>query len=331
MTVAQAGQLLFDRKDPELGSVLVLAPKVRFNELQETLARLGMAQDATDDLVGHTPEDAPLAAAFGRPGLLPRANYSHNPVADLHLLEVGTVPPFFRAQLASALPVVSRSEVAEWLQSGSERDMLRGLWAAVETERVDLLPAVAALAKDPRSLLSEEAKRAQDRLISIDTARTSVIGHMALVSQMALQMTEVLSQPGGLADLLAGPDDMKILFRSEAISELATEAQARVENGLRGQILPALDPADVSSIPAGLLRQPSRMSSVFPMGYRDFAGWMRPEVIWVTWKSADPSHGRVRFDGLAFADDRWIFCPRPMRLLSRALPKDALRFVFPGA
>lgn len=58
-------------------------------------------------------------------------------------------------------------------------------------------------------------------------------------------------------------------------------------------------------------------SGEFPGGYRDVADQLRPGFAWVAWKfvAAGESAG-LSFDGLVRIDDRFVWFPRPWKLLS---------------
>ena len=330
MMARDARRQIRDLKDPELGQVLVLDPDLGFSDVIGALDRLGLVRDAGEGDLQPLPGGAPAAAGFCVPGhSAPRAIYSCNPVAGLQVLDVALVPPGLRARIAAALPIVPRAEVAAWVAGRDERAALRGFWAAVETERVDLLAAVSARTDDPRALVAQEAALARDRLTAIDTARLSVMGGMGMVAEIGVTMTETLSHPDQRQALLAGPRDMADLLVPDLAGPAARLCGEMLDAFPDATFLPATDPEQVAAAPAGLLRSHSRMSLRFPMGYRQAAPWLRPEVIWLCWRAEDARHGRMSFDGLAFTGDRWLFCPRPYRLVMRALPDDVRRLIQP--
>ena len=69
----------------------------------------------------------------------------------------------------------------------------------------------------------------------------------------------------------------------------------------------------VTAVPAGLLRWSNEQSDKFPGAYRDISGWMNPACIWMTWTIKDGSS--MRYDGLAWVEDHWVWLPKIYRIL----------------
>ncbi len=317
-------------KDPELGQVLVLDPAMEFDVIEGALAQIGLSRDPIDQSISSLPGGGPAVATFSVDGAAPRVTYSCNPVVNLQVLEVGTASPFLRGKIADVVTLVSQTSVEAWISSGEERQMLRGFWAAVETERVDLLQIIARIGLDKKSLITSEANRAKDRLVDIDSARMSVLGSMGLVCEVGQQVTQTLCDPATLEAMLATPDDMADLFTPDVAEAAAQICNKHMGKMRKGPMLAAQSVDDIGASPAGLLRGYSMLTRRFPIGLRDVAGWMIPNVIWLCWMGHDPQHGTMRFDGLAFTGERWVYCPRPHRILVQALPEKTRRVVLPG-
>jgi hypothetical protein len=58
-------------------------------------------------------------------------------------------------------------------------------------------------------------------------------------------------------------------------------------------------------------------AAAFPRGYRDIAGFLRPERSWVCWKLVAPGRSLgLAFDGLVDVGGRWVWIPKPFRMLT---------------
>lgn len=68
---------------------------------------------------------------------------------------------------------------------------------------------------------------------------------------------------------------------------------------------------------AGSLRTHSEFSAQFPGGYKQIAGFLAPELVWLVFKTVVPGQTTgMSFDGLVYLDDHWAFFPKPWRVLS---------------
>ena len=54
----------------------------------------------------------------------------------------------------------------------------------------------------------------------------------------------------------------------------------------------------------------------FRSGYRNIAGWMTPERMWLTWAARSATGGSMRYDGLAWLGERWVWLPKPYRIVA---------------
>src|SRR5262249_40039438 len=125
----------------DLDQSLIVAPDVGFGAVAAAVEATGLrpeARGAGPPLIAGEPE----LASWSRGGGKPFVTYTLNPVAMLRVLDVATAPPPLRADLASRLKLLARDEVASLLDASETRDVLRGLWAARETQRTDPTPRV---------------------------------------------------------------------------------------------------------------------------------------------------------------------------------------------
>jgi hypothetical protein len=74
--------------------------------------------------------------------------------------------------------------------------------------------------------------------------------------------------------------------------------------------------------PAGMLADDNSLSWHFPRGYRMIAPLLDPHRIWVAWKLIPPGKDAgMAYDGLVWLDERWVWFPRPYRVLRHLVEK----------
>lgn len=58
----------------------------------------------------------------------------------------------------------------------------------------------------------------------------------------------------------------------------------------------------------------------FPGGYQKILDRLQPDIAWVCWKFAAPGqvHG-MAYDGLVSLDDRWVWFPKPWKLIAASV------------
>ena len=65
------------------------------------------------------------------------------------------------------------------------------------------------------------------------------------------------------------------------------------------------------------LRSDNEFSRNFPGGYQKIAGFLKPELVWVAFKTVIPGQTTgMAYDGLVYLDDHWAWFPKPWRILS---------------
>lgn len=65
------------------------------------------------------------------------------------------------------------------------------------------------------------------------------------------------------------------------------------------------------------LRSENDFSAQFPGGYKRIAGFLQPQLVWLTFKLVVPGESSgMANDGLVFLDDHWAWFPKPWRILS---------------
>jgi len=135
-----------------------------------------------------------------------------------------------------------------------------------------------------------------------------------MICDAATRLIRELTSADDLYTILPDEKDCFALFDRSIAAEVWTAVQRRGKptSGLRW--LPAAS-TDVTAAPAGAMRWSNELSTRFPHGYRNIAGWLEPSRIWLTWTGKDASGRESRMDGLVFVNGHWTYCPKPYRLL----------------
>jgi hypothetical protein len=302
-------------EEHRLGQVLIVAPDVSFIDIHRGLTEIG--GERTDTAPAHPPLIAgePEIAAWKWGKGKPFITYSFNPVVRLRVLDVANLPPILRGAIAARLPLVSPAEVERLLSADLPRRRLLGLWAARETERIDLMPQIQQLAADSEPVVVKASAEVVHRLGRIREARLQVLAHLRLLAEAAQDLIRRLDDPAFVRKLCPDRSDCAKLFDEEladAVSAEVTRIWARPPAANPGERYHVLE---VTAAAAGLLRWPNELSDAFPRGYRDIAGWMVPNRVWLSWAWKADDGGAVRYDGLAWLDDHWVWIPKAFRIL----------------
>jgi hypothetical protein len=306
--------------DRNLGQTLIVRPEIPFGNIENAMQRLGWSREVAvtpqgDSLLSGEPELASWSAG----GQKPTVTYTFNPVVALRVLDVATVPPVARRMIAERLPVLSEVDVERLLVSNDVKNRLLGVWAAQETERIDLIDAIIRLQQDSDSTVAREAARAVARLERVAEARLQVFTKLRLLADAASALVAQFSDPAFVSSLqpsLADCVDLfdkqigTLLFEQRSTADQAVTAIPRISAGTE---------ITVTAAPAGLLRWSNELSDRFPLAYRDIAGWMNPGRVWLTWTVGSKGSGQTRYDGLAWLGDRWVWLPKVYRDVATVL------------
>jgi len=296
----------------DLDQSLIVAPEVGFETVAAALQASGLTPEARGS-------DAPLIAgepelaSWSRGGAKPFVTYTLNPVAMLRVLDVAIAPPALRADLASRLKLLSHDAVATLLDAAEPRQALRGLWAARETQRIDLLPRIQKLAGSARGLVGDEARAVAVDLTAVAEAQQASLIGLHSIALSAIPVIERLHDPAFTRGLRPDREACAGLFDAELAESIARAAAGLFESGPTLSA-PATQP-EVTASAAGLLRWPNPLSRAFPQGYRNIAGWMAPQRVWLTWAARSATGGTTRYDGLAWLGERWVWLPKPYRIV----------------
>lgn len=310
--------------DPyQLGQVLIVAPEVPFAELDRDLQATGFERDrdvggtALPPLVPGEPELAGWTWRGGKPFI----TYTFNPVVNLRVLDVGFVPPALRGTIAARVKLLEPPEIRLGLGSPDTRTRLRSLFAAAETDRLDLMETVKKMKEDPEGVVGKAARDTAGKLQRLLEARVGVLANLRLLAEGARGFLHRLNERSYVAGLAPRRADMALLFDEDIAAPVADAVIAEWSRP------PLADPGEgyselkVTAATAGLLRFPSELSDPFPRGYRDIAPWMVPNRVWMTWTWSKPDGGAVRYDGLVWLDDHWTWMPKAFRYVGKVLEK----------
>lgn len=301
--------------DPfSLPQTLILPPETAFADIDACLSGLGFSQSETGTVTQPVLPGEPELARWRFRGGLPIVEYSFNPVLRLRLLEVATLSPELRGMIADRLSPLPSQAVSAALRSEDNRQRLFGVWSAVETERIDLIHEVTRVHETSRGVLREEAETALHRLGDLADARVDMLGAAQMIREAAMDVLASLDTAERLSDLIPSADDCSALFDASIAPRVS---DAIKENGTprRGIRAVPVSPSQIVPAPAGALRWSNELSDRFPRGYRRIAGWMEPSRIWLTWTGREPDGAEVQMDGLVFVNSRWMFLPKPWRIV----------------
>lgn len=292
-----------------LGQTLIVVPDIGFASITAALAACGLTRTepspAATLIVGE-----PELASWSHGGAKPFVTYTLNPVAMLRVLDVATAPPALRAQIASRLPLLSDNAVTTLLDAVAPRDALRGLWAARETGRIDLIAQVRRVADTRNGMVAEQAAEVCVALEATASARQATLVLLRQVEEAAEAVIARLQDPAFARGLQPDRAACASLFDAELVEAAAVGAQRLFGAGFVMTDGPTEGPIRLTAAPAGLLRWPNERSRDFPRGYRTLAGWMDASRVWLTW-----TVDGTRYDGLAWLDGRFVWLPKPYRIL----------------
>jgi hypothetical protein len=113
------------------------------------------------------------------------------------------------------------------------------------------------------------------------------------------------------------PGDAELVFVPQA-AKAAAEAYEKLWTATPPRITRASSASRITChlAPAGMLSEPNLLSREFPGGWRAVASLLQPQRVWAAWKVLEPGKtAGMAYDGLVWVDDRWIWYPKPYRVL----------------
>lgn len=298
----------------EFHQVLIIRPNFTFDELASVMNRMGWQHDSLEletlSIIANEPE----VACWSYAGQKPMVIYTFNPIVKMRVLDVASLPPALREALANQLPLLDNSAVERLFDSQDIRERLLGLWAAQETERLDLIEHARRMSDDPEPTLADQAREVCAKLERVEQARLEVMVQMKIMSEAAPALIRQLHDPAFVQTLKPTHEDLLSLFDEGLVNAAEQSIHQLYANSNLLVTLPQGAELKVVACPAGLLRWSNMLSDKFPGGYRDLAGWMTPNRIWMCWK-VETAKTSMAYDGLVWIDDHWCWLPKIFRAL----------------
>lgn len=295
-----------------LPATLVLPGDVGFVAIDACLRDLGFRNHGPG-LPTVDPDGGEVAeACWSWGGTLPMIDYAFHAAPRLRLLDVATVPPEMRAEIAISLGAIAAVDVRDALRDPDPRRVLWATWAIGATEDLSALPLLIGIGSTSEGLLQTEIGKVAERLTSLADARMRVAAAEALIAERAFELFDMLRDVEMLKTLKPTAEDCAKIVDGSIADALWPLLSARPDpdHGIDGA---PTDPSAIAAISAGGLRWPNQQSARFPRGMRHIAGWLRPERVWLSWRGADPSGGERLMDGLVFVEDHWVWVPKVWR------------------
>lgn len=295
----------------DLDQTLLLDPSHSYSVIQTTMKSLGWEEAPSSLATPPLVEGEPEVATWSWPGGRPLLGYGYNPVVHLRVLEAGEATPGQRQKIQEALGMKARP--VDLLKERDPRKILLGIWALRATEAIEARPLLLPLEKHPEAVVRQAAQSTGQDLDRKFQAREQVILGLAQVATQALPLLAQLAVGESILPLRPEEEDYELLFAPELKETLRAGYAPLWENppSLRS----GYSQIEVHSATAGLLRSPNSFSWQFPGGYRPIAGWLDPGRIWLCWQYHDPGKSGVTWDGLAWQGSRWVWFPKPWRVL----------------
>jgi hypothetical protein len=327
-----------------LHQTLIIRPEIEFLQIENALERIGWKKALPTFSMSHCIAGEPEAMTWEWAGGKPFISYSFNPVAKLRVLDVASLPPQKRGEIAALIPLVNDEQLQHYFTSDNVRERLLALWTCHETQRLDWLSNVANLHNDSDATVSAESLRITEKLKDLAEHRTQVLATLRLVASAAEKIIhDIHQQREFIHVLMPTEDDCKALFDEHLAPAVFREIKKTYQTLGNLDIEKDFYHVEVMAAHAGLLRWSNELSDRFPRGYRDITGWMKPHKIWLSWAWIKPlekeekkektnnkndgdkkmpegtfsqSKQRISYDGLAWVDDHWVWLPKIYHILS---------------
>ena len=310
---------------------LVLDPHLGFARLAAALEADGWRRvdQAAAPLVPGEPEHARFERQQGEGSRLESLQYTFNPVCRLRVLEPGGT----LGGLPESVRTVGPVEVAVWLGSDDDREVLRGVLGALLLREPDLAPRVAPLVSHRAPAVAAAAGQAMEVLSGVrsrpgpgegdptSAARARAEARVAvdlLVEQLRPLLRALGQDPDGrlARELEPRPGDFGAVFVADAADGARAAYRDVWARGPRVRSVGADWTLRVRVAPEGMLRTENELSFHFPGGYRGIAHLLDPHRVWVRWSYLRPgADAGQSYDGLVWIDDHWSWFPKPYRVL----------------
>jgi hypothetical protein len=308
----------------------VVDPDCKFDDLDRRLASLGFARDSsvkpvTADIIPGEPE----LAAWTRDGR-ERLTYTFNPVVSLRVIDGSSLGAGGLESICRQIPLLDSKAIGQLLVDDDPRRVLLGLLAARIVRAQELAPVVVPLTFHAQQVIQRAAAETIEALaFGVGaTARQKALAVMQVLAQQAIRPLSALVGPDGprqLESMRPRTEDFGRAFNPE-IADAARAAYEelwrdppRLERLESGELILRVDAA-----PAGMLHEENELSRHFPGGYRALAPHLVPDRIWFVWRYLNEGdRAGMRYDGVVLLDDRWVWFPKPYRVVGELLQRQA--------
>ena len=157
--------------------------------------------------------------------------------------------------------------------------------------------------------------------IDIADARVRALEAIAAIREQLRPLLEALAadRDGGVvATLRPHDDDAAKVFTADALATVRPHYAQLWRETPRLSAVPAPYELEIAIAPAGMLVDDNELSHAFPSGYRGIAAQLQPARTWVCWRYRSDVDGGLRYDGLVWCDDHWVWFPKPYQALRAA-------------
>jgi len=218
--------------------------------------------------------------------------------------------------------MLTTADIIRLLDEGELHRVLLGLLDAQSSGAKELADVITPLLAHPDPLIRRAAESILTRRESGATIQANAI--VKALSELAVRVVTALVGPDAPARVealrprdgdYASVFDSAIVTRVRAAYEPLWRTTPKLERPVPGALTVRVDAA-----PAGMLREDNELSRRFPGGYRALAPHLLPERIWFVWQylRSGESAG-MRYDGLVRLPDRWVWFPKPYRIVGEIL------------
>jgi hypothetical protein len=308
-----------------MNASIVVDPQFVFRQLDERLKSLGFARDESVQAI--TPDIRPgerELAAWTRGK--ERLTYTFNPVVSLRVIDASGLADDGMEPIRRQIPLVDEDGISQLLADSDARRVLLGLLAARILRTQELAPLVVPLTFHDEEIIRRTAAQTVEALaFGVDaTPRQKALTLMQSLAQRAIEPLSALVGSNGTQQVEAmrpRVDDFARVFRADITDAVRAAYQSLWRDPPRMRPLESGElTLRVDAAPAGALLEENELSRHFPGGYRALAPYLLPDRIWFVWRYLQSgAEAGMRYDGVVMIDDRWVWFPKPYRVVGEIL------------
>jgi hypothetical protein len=310
-----------------MNASVVVDPQFRFVQLDERLKSLGFARDVSVQPI--TPDILPgerELAAWTRGN--ERLTYTFNPVVSLRVIDGSGLAAGDMEAICRQLPLVDANAIGPMLADDDSRRVLLGLLAARILRTQELAPLVVPLTFHDEPVIRHAAAETVEALaFGVGaTPKEKALTIMQSLAQRAIQPLSALVGPDGprqVESMRPRAEDFARVFRADVAGAVRAAYEELWRDPPRMKRLESGElTLKVDAAPAGMLSEDNELSRHFPGGYRALAPYLLSDRIWFVWRYLQAGdEAGMRYDGVVMIDDRWVWFPKPYRVVGEILGK----------